>query len=75
MTPYHPLTSHNGLSAVCVAHIMTPYCPLTSHNGLSAVCVAHIMTPYRPLTSHNVQEYLGGGSTRIFSGGHIDIQG
>ena len=53
MTPYRPLTSHNGLSAVCVAHIMTPYRPLTSHNGLSAVCVAHIMTPYRPLTSHN----------------------
>ena len=53
MTPYRPLTSHNGLLAVCVAHIMTPYCPLTSHNGLSAVCVAHIMTPYRPLTSHN----------------------
>ena len=39
--------------------------------------MAHIMTPYRPLTSHYVQEHLGGGgggSTRVFSGGHTDIE-
>ena len=54
MTPYHPLTSHNGLSA--------GYVYSTNHDTL----------PPSDLTQ--CARILRGGSTRVFSGGHIDIE-